>query len=181
MAKKAASGVKSTSDTTKSTAYNKRNWKALNSAETIWFYSKNSIFSNFGSYGFTCNGSVRYNTVEHYFQACKFPYGSEEHLTIAMAATPREAKRLGGPHGFRMSSEDTETWNTRRVDVMRDALLMKAEQNDEWRAALLETGTRWLVEDSPRDYFWGCGARGTGVNMLGQLLMELRAHLADRD
>ena len=43
--------------------------------------------------------------------------------------------------------------------------------------ALLSTGERKLIEDSPVDYYWGCGEDGSGVNMLGKLLMELRTEL----
>lgn len=34
-----------------------------------------------------------------------------------------------------------------------------------------------LVEASPHDFFWGRGFDGSGSNMLGCLLMELRAQL----
>jgi len=35
-------------------------------------------------------------------------------------------------------------------------------------------GSSTLVEDSPTDYYWGCGKDRTGRSMLGQLLMQLR-------
>jgi predicted NAD-dependent protein-ADP-ribosyltransferase YbiA (DUF1768 family) len=41
----------------------------------------------------------------------------------------------------------------------------------------MDTGTEELIEDSPVDYYWGCGADGSGKNMLGKLLMELREEL----
>jgi predicted NAD-dependent protein-ADP-ribosyltransferase YbiA (DUF1768 family) len=36
-------------------------------------------------------------------------------------------------------------------------------------------GSQKLIEDSPTDSYWGCGRDGSGLNMLGVLLMELRA------
>jgi predicted NAD-dependent protein-ADP-ribosyltransferase YbiA (DUF1768 family) len=30
------------------------------------------------------------------------------------------------------------------------------------------------VENSPIDYYWGCGADGSGKNNLGLILMEVR-------
>lgn len=36
---------------------------------------------------------------------------------------------------------------------------------------------REIVEDSPIDSYWGCGADGLGKNMLGKLLMKLREEL----
>ncbi len=42
---------------------------------------------------------------------------------------------------------------------------------------LLATGDEELIENAPNDYYWGCGADGTGLNMTGKLLMELRTEL----
>jgi predicted NAD-dependent protein-ADP-ribosyltransferase YbiA (DUF1768 family) len=40
-----------------------------------------------------------------------------------------------------------------------------------------------LIENSPTDYFWGCGANHTGENHLGKILMgvrtEIRLHLLE--
>jgi hypothetical protein len=42
---------------------------------------------------------------------------------------------------------------------------------------LLGTGDEELVENAPGDYYWGCGADGSGRNMLGRILMEVRSGL----
>lgn len=34
-----------------------------------------------------------------------------------------------------------------------------------------------LVEDSPHDGFWGCGADGAGSNHLGRILERVRSEL----
>ena len=47
------------------------------------------------------------------------------------------------------------------------------------RRLLLETGSRELVEQASSDYYWGCGADGSGRNMLGRILAETRARLRD--
>ena len=39
---------------------------------------------------------------------------------------------------------------------------------------LLATGEEELIENAPGDYYWGCGRTGTGLNMLGKILMEVR-------
>lgn len=31
-----------------------------------------------------------------------------------------------------------------------------------------------LVESAPGDFYWGCAADGSGLNRLGQILMEVR-------
>jgi N-glycosidase YbiA len=60
---------------------------------------------------------------------------------------------------------------------MRKAVYRKFEFNPEIRAVLLATGDALLVENSPTDAYWGCGANGKGVNMLGKILMEVRSKL----
>jgi ribA/ribD-fused uncharacterized protein len=54
------------------------------------------------------------------------------------------------------------------------ALLHKAIQYPEITELLVSTGSATLIEDSPTDYYWGCGADGTGKNRLGQLWMAVR-------
>jgi N-glycosidase YbiA len=34
-----------------------------------------------------------------------------------------------------------------------------------------------IIEDSPVDYFWGCGIDRTGTNQLGRILMQVRTDL----
>lgn len=36
------------------------------------------------------------------------------------------------------------------------------------------------MENAPRDSYWGCGADGSGKNVLGKILMEVRATLRAR-
>jgi predicted NAD-dependent protein-ADP-ribosyltransferase YbiA (DUF1768 family) len=37
------------------------------------------------------------------------------------------------------------------------------------------------VENSPIDYYWGCGKDGSGKNKLGQILMEVREILRNEN
>lgn len=60
---------------------------------------------------------------------------------------------------------------------MREAIRFKFTNHEDIKEILLSTGEDELVEDSPIDYYWGIGADGTGKNMLGKLLMELRTDL----
>jgi len=64
-----------------------------------------------------------------------------------------------------------------KEDVMYRCLIAKFRQNDDARSVLLGTGNAQLIEDSPTDYYWGCGRNGTGQNRLGVLLMRLRGEL----
>lgn len=59
---------------------------------------------------------------------------------------------------------------------MYKGVLRKFETHTDIRAILLSTGTEELIENSSIDYYWGCGANGTGRNMLGKTLMQVRQY-----
>ncbi|MGF1578761.1 MAG: NADAR family protein [Gemmataceae bacterium] len=142
---------------------------------TIYFYSKTDDYywlSNFSKHGFQLDGEY-WPTVEHYFQAQKFP-GSEQASKIRKARTPRDAKKFGRDR----SEPLREDWEDVKDDVMRSAVLQKFKTHQELQEMLLATGNEELVENAPSDYYWGCGADGTGKNRLGEILMEIRAQFA---
>ncbi|MEO1528481.1 MAG: NADAR family protein [Planctomycetota bacterium] len=128
---------------------------------------------NFSAHGFTLDDRY-WPTVEHYFQAQKF-LDTEYAEHIRDARTPKEAKNLGQSRKQPLRSD----WEDVKVDVMRRALRAKFGTHTHLRNELLDTGDEELVEDSPSDYFWGCGKLGGGQNMLGKLLMEIRHELRE--
>jgi N-glycosidase YbiA len=141
---------------------------------TIYFYSTRDAyggFSNFSAHGFTLNGTW-WPTSEHYFQAQKFA-GSEHEEAVRRAKTPKDAAEMGRDRRRPLRAD----WEQVKDDVMRVAVRAKFGAHAELRAELLGTGDEELVENAPGDYYWGCGADGSGKNMLGRILMELRAEL----
>jgi N-glycosidase YbiA len=64
---------------------------------------------------------------------------------------------------------------------MLKILRAKARQHEYVRRKLLETGDRYLCENSWRDSFWGWGQNRDGKNMLGNLWMQIRKELQDRN
>ncbi len=143
----------------------------------ILFYSKTgpySCLSNFSRHGFELDGKY-WLTVEHYFQAQKFA-GTAHELLIQRAPTPRDAKDLGRSRNVPLRPD----WEKVKDAVMRRAVLKKFQTHADIREVLLGTGIEELVENSPSDYYWGCGADGSGRNMLGQVLMEVRNTLRDQ-
>lgn len=144
---------------------------------TIRFYSKSKEhkeFSNFYPVELNIDGKS-YPTAEHYFQAMKFPDCPEYQETIRSAAKPGAAKKLGRSRKYKIADD----WNDRRNIVMR-VVVREKFRNGVLRECLLSTGNKLLIEDSPIDYYWGIGRSGTGKNMLGVILMELRSELRDR-
>lgn len=57
---------------------------------------------------------------------------------------------------------------------MWQAVLYKFQTHPDIRDILLSTSNAEIVENSPIDFYWGCGADGSGKNMLGKILMEVR-------
>ena len=71
-------------------------------------------------------------------------------------------------------------WQLVKDDIMRQAVLRKFATHADILMVLVSTGDELLVEKSPTDYYWGCGADGSGKNILGVILMEVREILCDR-
>jgi ribA/ribD-fused uncharacterized protein len=141
---------------------------------TIRFYSVGDAygeFSNFALFPITLQGA-RWPTTEHFFQGQKFD-DARYRETIRKANTPMIAARLGRDRKQKLRRD----WESVKVSVMREALRAKFTQHPELRALLLSTCDTKLVEHTENDAYWGDGGDGSGRNMLGQLLMELRAAL----
>ncbi len=144
----------------------------LHTPMTIYFYisrEQYGAFSNFSRHGFELNGKY-WPTVEHYFQAQKFA-GMELEDRIRQAATPKDAKKLGWTRSTPLRAD----WDEVKDEVMRQAIRRKFQTHAELRELLISTEDEELVENSPKDYYWGCGADGSGKNMTGIILMEVRA------
>jgi ribA/ribD-fused uncharacterized protein len=128
-------------------------------------------FSNFAPYPVRLD-RVRWPTTEHYFQAQKFA-DEEAREVIRKTPSPMEAAEHGRSHARALRAD----WEAVKVDVMREAVLGKFTQHPDLRRVLLATGDSDLVEHTRRDAFWGDGGDGRGQNILGQILMEVRARL----
>jgi ribA/ribD-fused uncharacterized protein len=140
----------------------------------VKFYGRNDeygCFSNFTHAPFRLSGQT-WPTVEHYFQAQKFP-DTEYADAIRQAKTPAKAKGMGRSRKYRLRRD----WERVKDGIMREAVLAKFTQHADLRALLLGTGDAVLVENSPTDDYWGCGAHGGGRNKLGKILMSVREQL----
>jgi N-glycosidase YbiA len=141
---------------------------------TIFFYSRTDEFGdfcNFSSHGFELDGTY-WRTVEHYFQAQKFA-GTDHEVAIHHARTPGDAKELGRTTKHRLRAD----WESVKDSIMSRAVLRKFETHEDIRQRLLDTDNEEIVENAPGDYYWGCGADGTGQNKLGKILMHVRETL----
>lgn len=143
---------------------------------TIYFYTvagEYGAFSNFSRHGFEIDGKY-WKTSEHYFQAMKFESTKYEDK-VREARNPKEAARLGRRRDFPLRKD----WEAIKDDVMRLAVTKKFEKHEDLAKLLLSTGDKDIVENAPSDYYWGCGQDGSGKNMLGKILMEVRDKLSE--
>lgn len=113
-----------------------------------------------------------WSTSEHYFQAQKFVDTPHVEL-IRQVKTPKDAARMGRERTRPLRQD----WEQVKDDIMRQAVLCKFQTHTDIRNILLSTGNAEIVENSPIDFYWGCGADGSGKNILGKILMEVRESL----
>ena len=173
-------------------------------AKTINFYSATAefgVFSNFYPSKVVYNGK-EYPTSEHAFQAAKFDYPGASAASLEYAELirkePSPAKifflaKQKDLSGLQWRVELTKTikkyrdkgvvlrpnWDSLKVGIMRDILRVKFSLKGKLCDQLLQTDGCTLVEHTSRDKFWGDGGNGSGKNMLGKLLAEVRQELLD--
>ena len=144
---------------------------------TIYFYKADQsygCFSNFSLHPIQLEGTV-WSTVEHYYQAQKFVGTENEGLiiTIQNAETPMEAATIGRDRTLKLRCD----WEQVKTQVMWQGVLTKFLTHTDIQKILLDTGDELIVEDSPIDYYWGCGREKTGQNHLGKILMKVRQEI----
>jgi len=138
---------------------------------TIKFYKPKDpygCFSNFSRHPIVLDDDT-WKTTEHYFQAQKY-INTPRYNEIRDAETPRIAADLGRDRSIPLRSD----WEDIKDSVMKKCVLQKVLCFSFIKEKLLNTGDEEIVEDSPIDYYWGCGKDGSGKNRLGKILMEIR-------
>lgn len=142
-----------------------------------------SVVSFFGGeYSFLSNSYLMeikykkhvYQSVEHLYQATKCS-NKKDREKIRNATTPKSAKILGRFVKIR------SFWSVNKIDVMKTILQWKF-CNSKLRKLLKQTGNKELLNQNYyHDTFWGvCGCtkhHRAGINMLGQILMQIRTEI----
>lgn len=137
----------------------------------------NKIDSFRGPYNFLSNfyeapveyDGIRYQNSEAAFQAQKT-------LNLLMrqkfaTMNPVEAKKMGKMVGLR------DDWDDIKIRIMTEIVHEKFYQNPDLAKKLVETGDKYLEEGNTwGDRIWGT-VYGNGMNLLGQILMEVRTEL----
>lgn len=163
-------------------------------------------FTNFFLAPFTAPRIINFNpiqesaetynfpTSEHYFQAMKFAHipGLVIFNSILANPAPRSAFTTGKAQaniasvvygwgnpipGVKFNLLGVPIDERPNIIVMRCALYYKLITNPAILATLKSTGSSMLVEHTINDRVWGDGGDGTGQNLLGRLLMHMRAYM----
>ncbi len=145
-------------------------------------WDENGALSNFAPFPVTIDGAV-WMTVEHYYQAQKFA-GVDSKIArdaiedIRRAISPEAAAKIGRSVQANHPECVRNDWDNAKLDVMRRALVEKLTNFEGPRSLLLKSvcddGRQRVIENSPMDAIWGAGRDGTGRNLLGALLQEIR-------
>ena len=147
--------------------------------ETIRFYRANE--QPFGALSNLFRRPVEFEgetfpTAEHAYQAGK---ARKPEVKRWLLSAPSPALLAMAAHGL-YYWDITPGWSTNKFDRMRRILRAKFTQHQDLRDLLIATGSARLVEtatvDNAVNRLWG-EVNGVGKNMLGVLLMEVRAEL----
>ena len=138
----------------------------------FWKHQEFGAFSNFFLSPVVIDNKS-WPTVEHYYQAMK-TLDVEVQERVRLTDTPGQSKKMG------QTVELRPDWEVVKYEIMLKALRVKYA-HDPLRALLISTGDAEIYEDSPYDKIWGTGVQGgigTGQNLLGKALMQVRGEIS---
>jgi|FAXJ01.1.fsa_nt_gi GTP cyclohydrolase II len=155
-----------------------------NDEVTIPYYAvhkDSSILGFFGPFRFlsnffilengVCLDEVYYPSVEHAYQAAKWPYDQREQF---LGVTAGGSKKLGK----QAPKLNVRKWDKTKVSIMNSLCRQKFDKNGKLRQMLLMTeGCQLEERNSWGDIFWGTDMNGHGENILGRILMNIRHDL----
>lgn len=146
------------------------------------FHSEHAWLSNF----YQCNLEIQgipFRSAEQAYQYTRAVRLNEPQAAelILRSKTAKRAKQLGN-----CITHTTDQWDSDKIDVIRQIITEKFNQNFELGGQLISTGQAMLIEATV-DGFWGAKAsissksikNGTwmGANFLGKILAEVRDEL----
>jgi len=146
-------------------------WLSEKMNEVIGFYPREFYcLDNFSSFKVKYNGYV-YSTAEEAYQAAKFNKCAPEIAdAIRNSFSAHEAQKIARENKEFQRAD----WDEIKLHTMEEILRAKVQQNPYVLKKLLETENYTIVEDSPKDNYWGWGPHRNGENMLGRLWMNIR-------
>lgn len=140
-------------------------WLSEKMDDVIGFYP----LDNFSSFKVEVDGYL-YASLEEAYQSSLFlPDYPEIAEQIKNSHSAHEAQKI-----MQKNVEKVKYTNQQQLIIMEKLLRLKLEQNPYVLKKLLETNDYYIVEDSPKDNYWGWGINRDGRNQLGKIWMKLR-------
>jgi len=135
------------------------------------FFGEFSFLSNFYILeNGVCFEETYYPTVEHAYQAAKYPIDKREQF---IGISPAGAKKLG-----QLAPITKRQWDKKKYLIMQECVRQKFVNNYKLKEMLLMTDGCTLEErNNWGDQWWGVTEDGVGENNLGKILMQLRDYL----
>lgn len=153
-------------------------WMAEKVDDVIGFYPREFYcLDNFSSFKVEYDGYL-YSSNEEAYQALGFIETAPEIAEqIKNSHSAHEAQKIA----YANRDKRAKNWDKIKVSIMEELLRKKIEQNPYVKKKLLETKNYLIVEDSPKDDFWGWGPNRDGENQLGKLWMKLRDEIIKKE
>lgn len=134
-------------------------------------------FSPYTAHTIEMDGVV-YPTVEHAYQCSR--YTDQKIIDeIKKAHSPVKAWETSSKYKHLQIPEFKD--EKHKLNVMKNLTQLKAEQHEDVRTALIDSGDLKIVKHiltyPPGDGFWDDGEDGTGLNHMGRMWMEIRSEL----
>ena len=147
---------------------------------------ENGYLSNWYPAHFTVEG-IEFSSMEQYMMYKKAILFQDQQTAEKILGTDdvAEIKVLG-----RMVQHfDEKIWREKREAIVHKGVLQKFLQNPELAEKLVETGEQMIAECAVKDRIWGiglsmqdeerfCADKWKGQNLLGKILMQVRAEIS---
>ena len=118
-----------------------------------------------------CLDEVYYPSVEHAYQAAKWPYDQREQF---LGVSAGKAKKIGRE----APKFNAKKWDREKLSIMSGLCRQKFLNDFKLKEMLLMTeGCQLEERNNWGDVYWGRDENGNGQNQLGQLLMDIRHDL----
>ena len=127
-------------------------WLSEKMNDVIGFYPRKFYpLDNFSSFKVEWNGYL-YTSLEEAYQAANFMESDEELVEkVKRFHSVAEAQRIA----IANKEKQRPDWNEVKLSIVEELLRLKIEQNPYVKKKLLQTENYLIVEDSPKDSFWG--------------------------
>ena len=147
---------------------------------------QNGYLSNWYRSVFTVD-EITFSSMEQYMMYEKAVQFQDQQTAEKILGTDdvAEIKALGRM----VRNFDEKIWREKRESIVHKGVLQKFLQNPELAEKLLETGEQMIAECAVKDKIWGIGLsmgdeerfcvdKWKGQNLLGQILMQVRAEIS---